>query len=95
MKKKRAVECYEPIVTISSKRINGKVEIVVKDNSTSIPHHIIDKVFHPSFTTKPTGIVTGLGLFPNYDILKACGCELKVQSMEGEGATFIVLLSVV
>ena len=71
------------------------MEIVVKDNGTSIPHHIIDKVFQPFFTTKPTGLGTGLGLFPNYDIVKAYGFELKVQSTEGKGATFIVLLPVV
>ncbi len=68
------------------------VEISVKDNGNGIPQKVLDKIFQPFFTTKPTGQGTGLGLSLSYDIVKAHGGELKVETTEGEGTTFIVLL---
>jgi signal transduction histidine kinase len=91
-KKKQAGQEYEPVVTISSKTVSGKVEIVVRDNGTGIPQKVVDKIFQPFFTTKPTGQGTGLGLSLSYDIIKAHGGELKVESKEGEGATFVLSL---
>jgi len=83
---------YEPTVTISTKKLNDKVEIKVKDNGTGIPQKVVDKIFQPFFTTKPTGQGTGLGLSLSYDIIKAhCG-ELKVETEQGEGAEFIIQL---
>ncbi len=57
-----------------------------------IPQKVIDKIFHPFFTTKPTGQGTGLGLSLAYDIIKAHGGEIKVETKEGEGTTFIIQL---
>ena len=51
-----------------------------------------NKIFQPFFTTKPTGQGTGLGLSLSYDIIKAHGGEIKVESKEGEGSTFVILL---
>jgi len=70
------------------------VEIVVEDNGSGIPQSVIDKIFQPFFTTKPTGQGTGLGLSLSYDIVKAHGGELKVETKEGEGTEFIILLPV-
>jgi signal transduction histidine kinase len=90
---------YEPIVTITTKRLGpplgdgGKIEIRVADNGTGIPQKILDKIFQPFFTTKPTGQGTGLGLSLSYDIVKAHGGELKVETKEGEGTEFIIQLS--
>jgi len=86
---------YEPIVSISTKRNNGKVEIKVSDNGNGIPQKVLDKIFQPFFTTKPTGQGTGLGLSLSYDIVKAHGGELKVETKEGEGSEFVVSLPVV
>jgi signal transduction histidine kinase len=72
--------------------MGNHVEIGVKDNGSGIPAHIVDKIFQPFFTTKPTGEGTGLGLSLSYDIVKAHGGELKVETKEGEGSEFIVLL---
>ncbi len=84
---------YEPTVSVSTKKMDGKVEICVKDNGSGIPQSIIDKIFQPFFTTKPTGEGTGLGLSLSYDIIKAHGGELKVETdTEGEGTEFIILL---
>jgi signal transduction histidine kinase len=83
---------YEPTIIVNTKRHNDKVEIIVKDNGTGIPQKVIDKIFQPFFSTKPTGQGTGLGLSLSYDIIKAHGGELKVSSAEGEGATFIIAL---
>ena len=81
-KKKQIGERYEPIVSVSTKKINGKVEIKVADNGNGIPQKISDKIFQPFFTTKPTGQGTGLGLSLSYDIVKAHGGELKVETKE-------------
>jgi signal transduction histidine kinase len=77
---------------VSTKRINEGVVIKVKDNGKGIPQKVLDKIFQPFFTTKPTGQGTGLGLSLSYDIVKAHGGELKVETKEGEGTAFIIQL---
>ncbi|MEP7110770.1 MAG: two-component regulator propeller domain-containing protein [Ferruginibacter sp.] len=94
-KKHQQPNGYEPSVAVSTKRINGKIEISVKDNGNGIPQKVLDKIFQPFFTTKPTGQGTGLGLSLAYDIVKAHGGELKVETKEGEGAEFIFQLLIV
>ncbi|MFZ1321058.1 MAG: ATP-binding protein [Ignavibacteria bacterium] len=91
-KKKQNPEGYEPTVTVSTKKTGDKVEIKVKDNGNGIPQKVMDKIFQPFFTTKPTGQGTGLGLSLSYDIVKAHGGELKVETKEGEGAEFVMIL---
>jgi signal transduction histidine kinase len=83
---------YVPIVAIVTKKINDKIEIKVKDNGNGIPQNIVDKIFQPFFTTKPTGQGTGLGLSLAYDIVKAHGGEIKVETQEGERSVFTVQL---
>ena len=92
-KKKSGIINYEPIVCVSTKKINDKVEIKVTDNGNGIPQKILDKIFQPFFTTKPTGQGTGLGLSLSYDIVKAHGGELKVETKEGEGSAFSIILN--
>ena len=84
-KKKQNPTGYEPTVTVSTKKNGDKVEVKVKDNGNGIPQKVLDKIFQPFFTTKPTGQGTGLGLSLSYDIVKAHGGELKVETKEGEG----------
>ncbi len=91
-KKKHQKENYEPTVSVSTKKLNNKIEIRVKDNGIGIPEKVVDKIFQPFFTTKPTGQGTGLGLSLAYDIIKAHGGEIKVETKEGEGAEFIISL---
>ena len=93
-KKKPGIENYEPTVTVSTKRKNGGIEIKVADNGNGIPKKVLDKIFQPFFTTKPTGQGTGLGLSLSYDIVKAHGGELKVETKENIGTSFIIILSV-
>ena len=86
---------YEPTVSISTKNMGNKVEIKVADNGNGIPQKILDKIFQPFFTTKPTGQGTGLGLSLSYDIItKGHGGELKVATDEGKGSTFTIQLPV-
>ena len=86
---------YKPIVSVQTKKINDKVEIRVKDNGNGIPQKIIDKIFQPFFTTKPTGQGTGLGLSLAYDIItKEHNGTIKVESKEGEGSEFIIQLPI-
>ena len=81
---------YEPIVTVRTKRTNSKVEVFIRDNGPGIPKNVLDKIFQPFFTTKPTGQGTGLGLSMSYDIVKAHGGEIIVDTKEGEYTEFII-----
>jgi two-component system, NtrC family, sensor kinase len=90
---------YQPNVTVSTKLLKPPqaggglgVEIKVRDNGDGIPQKVLDKIYQPFFTTKPTGQGTGLGLSLSYDIIKAHGGELKVETKEGEFAEFVVTL---
>ncbi len=85
---------YEPTIFVSIKKINDHIEIRVADNGNGIPQKIIDKIFQPFFTTKPTGQGTGLGLSLSYDIIKAHGGEIKVKTKEGEGTDFIIQIPI-
>ncbi len=91
-KSKQSIAGYEPTVEVSTKKEGNKVLIAVRDNGDGIPQKVLDKIFQPFFTTKPTGQGTGLGLSLSYDIVKAHGGELKVETKEGEGSTFTVQL---
>jgi two-component system, NtrC family, sensor kinase len=83
---------YEPTVTVSTSKLDGKVEIIVSDNGNGIPDSIKEKIFQPFFTTKPTGQGTGLGLSLSYDIVKAHGGEMKVETQEGKFTSFFIQL---
>jgi two-component system NtrC family sensor kinase len=100
-KKKQQGESYEPTVSISTKKLSspptggdGGIEIRVRDNGFGIPQKVLDKIYQPFFTTKPTGQGTGLGLSLSYDIIKAHGGEIKVETKEGEGAEFVISLAI-
>jgi signal transduction histidine kinase len=93
-KKKQIGDGYEPTVSVSTKKTNGKVKIKVSDNGNGIPQKVLDKIFQPFFTTKPTGQGTGLGLSLSYDIIKAHSGEITVETMEGEGSEFKIDLPV-
>jgi signal transduction histidine kinase len=87
---------WKPLVSVQTKNINDRIEIRVEDNGNGIPQNIIDKIFQPFFTTKPTGEGTGLGLSLSYDIItKEHKGSIKVESKEGEGSVFTIQLPVV
>lgn len=94
-KKKAQPEGYEPTVTVSTKQESAQVLISVSDNGNGIPDTIKEKIFQPFFTTKPTGQGTGLGLSLSYDIVKAHGGDIKIESKESEGSVFIIKLPIV
>ena len=87
-----ALNGYEPTVIVNTKKEKDRIEITVTDNGNGIPEKVLEKIFQPFFTTKPTGHGTGLGLSLSYDIVKAHGGELKVETKEGEGSQFIIEL---
>jgi two-component system, NtrC family, sensor kinase len=94
-KKRQLGDHYEPTVTVSTKKTNDKVFISIRDNGSGIPQHVIGKIFHPFFTTKPTGQGTGLGLSLSYDIIQAHRGELKVQTEDGEGTEFTIMIPII
>src|SRR5436190_4218111 len=94
-KKKLAGDTYTPTVNITTRKKTDRVEIKVNDNGNGVPQKILDKIFQPFFTTKPAGQGTGLGLSLSYDIItKGHGGELKIETREGEGSSFIILLPI-
>jgi len=94
-KKRQGPENYEPTVIVSTKKIKDRVEIRVMDNGNGVPPKVLEKIFQPFFTTKPTGEGTGLGLSLSYDIItKSHGGDLKVETKEGEGSAFIISIPV-
>jgi signal transduction histidine kinase len=109
-RKKSEGENYVPEVIVSTKLIfppagftseaKGRNEVrrgavSVSDNGPGIPDSIKEKIFQPFFTTKPTGQGTGLGLSLSYDIVKAHGGIIEVESIEGEGTTFVVKIPII
>ena len=89
---KKALPGFKPLVQVITKRKIDKITITIRDNGTGIPIGIIDKIFQPFFTTKPTGEGTGLGLSLTYEIIKANDGELKVTSEEGKFTEFVIEL---
>ena len=101
-KRKQTKGEYEPTVTVTTRKTIfkealgniTKLEIVVKDNGIGIPKQILEKIYQPFFTTKPAGQGTGLGLSLSYDIIKAHGGKLKVETRENEGSEFVISLPI-
>ncbi|MDQ6813143.1 MAG: ATP-binding protein, partial [Bacteroidota bacterium] len=93
-KQKLIKENYQPTVLLTTKKNVNNVTLTVRDNGNGIAQKIVDKIFQPFFTTKPTGEGTGLGLSLSYDIIKAHGGEIKVETREGEGSLFTIQLPV-
>jgi two-component system, NtrC family, sensor kinase len=93
-KNKSAGTGYEPTVVVTTKKTDKNITISIKDNGNGIPQKVVDKIFQPFFTSKPTGQGTGLGLSLSYDIVKAHGGEIKVDAQPGEYAEFIIRLPV-
>jgi len=90
---KEGIEGYKPNVVVTTKKLDKAVEIRLKDNGGGIPEKLLEKIFQPFFTTKPTGEGTGLGLSLSYDIItKGHGGDLKVDTEEGVGTEFIIVL---
>jgi signal transduction histidine kinase len=87
---KQNIPGYEPSVAVNTAKHNGRIEIRISDNGGGIPQKIVDKIFQPFFTTKPTGQGTGLGLSLSYDIIKAHGGDIRVETKENEGSKFII-----
>jgi len=93
--KLQADSLYKPTVVVSTKKCDNKILITVSDNGRGIPSGIINKIFQPFFTTKPTGEGTGLGLSMSYDIItKGHNGEIRVKSEEGTGTDFEILFPV-
>lgn len=93
-KQKQSIEGYEPTVSVRTKKVNGELEISISDNGNGIPEKVLDKVFQPFFTTKPTGQGTGLGLSLSYDIIKAHQGKISIKNKPGMGAEFIIILPI-
>ena len=86
---------YFPVLSVSTKRIDGWIEIRIRDNGKGIPQEIREKFFNPFFTTKAAGKGTGLGLSISYDIVvQEHQGEIRVDSKEGEYTEFLIRIPV-
>jgi two-component system NtrC family sensor kinase len=84
---------WAPRLEVSTRGDTSSVTVVVRDNGTGIPQGLTDRIFEPFFTTKPAGEGTGLGLSLSHDIIvKQHGGQLIVDSQDGEGACFTIVL---
>jgi len=92
--KGKGTKPFSPLVKVFTKNLSNKIEIKVSDNGSGIPENIKEKIFQPFFTTKPTGHGTGLGLSLTYDIVKAHGGEISLNSKAGKGTEFIISLPI-
>lgn len=92
--KDRGPADFKPLVKISTRKVGKEIIITVKDNGPGVSESIKDKIFQPFFTTKPAGKGTGLGLSLSYDIVKAHGGELKMESKVGSGTSFFIHLPI-
>ncbi len=87
---------YQPTIWLETGPGEDHVWIKIKDNGGGIPAEVMDKIFQPFFTTKPTGEGTGLGLSMSFEIItKGHGGTINVESKEGEGAAFIITLPLI
>jgi len=93
-KTKVSEDTYQPEVIVTTKKMDNQIQISVRDNGNGIPNDLVDKIFQPFFTTKPTGKGTGLGLSLSYDIVKAHGGEINVETKENKGTEFIITLPI-
>jgi two-component system, NtrC family, sensor kinase len=91
-RKKKEADDFIPTVNVITRYDNNVVTIVVEDNGSGIPQSVQQKIFQPFFTTKPAGQGTGLGLSLSYDIIKAHGGTIQMESKEGEGTRFSIYL---
>ena len=91
-RKEQQSKGYEPTISVTTKKSGNHITISVSDNGKGIPQKVVDKIFQPFFTTKPTGQGTGLGLTLSYDTIKAHGGEIKVETKEGEFTEFIITI---
>ncbi|MBO3117170.1 tetratricopeptide repeat protein [Winogradskyella sp. DF17] len=83
---------YNPTVSVNTKKDTNQAMIIVKDNGNGIPESVKRKIFEPFFTTKPTGRGTGLGLSMSYDIIKAHGGTININTKENEYTEFEIQL---
>jgi signal transduction histidine kinase len=94
-KSKEQGEEYQPAVLVKTQKVKVFVEVSVCDNGKGVPAKVAGKIFQPFFTTKPTGEGTGLGLSLCYDIIKAHGGSINLETTAGEGSAFIIRLPVI
>ena len=86
-------ESYEPTLTVTTRKMDDGVEVRIRDNGNGIPQDIVDKIFNPFFTTKPTDQGTGLGLALSADVVREHGGMIRVDTVPGEFTEMIVELS--
>ena len=85
-------EGYAPTVWLSTRSIGDDVEVRIRDNGPGIPQEIIEKIFNPFFTTKPTNQGTGLGLAITSDIVRQHGGSIEVQSEPDEYTEMVITI---
>jgi signal transduction histidine kinase len=85
---------FVPTIVVATKKLGEKIQIRIRDNGLGISQKVINKIFRPFFTTKPSGQGTGLGLSLSNDIIRAHNGEIRVESKEGEFAEFIIEIPV-
>jgi signal transduction histidine kinase len=85
----------EGLVEITTDQVDADmISVVIRDNGCGMSQQIIDRSWEPFFTTKEVGTGVGLGLALTYSIVKRHGGEIRLESREGEGSQFTVILPI-
>ena len=74
---------YQPTLRLVTRRFDDRLEVTIRDNGSGIPKDVLDKIFNPFFTTKPTDKGTGLGLALSNDIVRQHGGTIAVETEAG------------
>ncbi len=88
----QAGKAHQPKVLVSTRRLDERLEVRVRDNGTGIPDDVVEKIFNPFFTTKPTDKGTGLGLSLCNDIMRGHGGAIRVDTQPDSHTEMIVEL---
>ncbi len=96
MRQKRETEGdgYEPVLTVSTRHVDGDVAIRVHDNGTGIADDVIGRIFDPFFSTRDGIMGAGLGLAISADVARRAGGDLSAASVHGEYAEFTLSLPI-
>jgi two-component system NtrC family sensor kinase len=81
-------------LTVRTRRAGRSVRIEIEDTGPGIPPALLDRIFNPFFTTKPTGSGTGLGLSISLGIVREHEGRIWAENLQGAGARFIIELPI-
>lgn len=85
-------DAFQPTIWLKTLRTDDNIEVHIRDNGMGMPPEVIEKIFNPFFTTKPTNQGTGLGLSISSDIIRRHGGHIQVESQPESFTEMVITL---